>query len=156
MIEAAGEQPARERIGLARAPHRDHHLHALLPALDHLGNHLRRMLEVRIHEHHNIAHRGAQASGHRRFLAEIACEAQGLDRRIAATELDQRVEAGIAAAIVDKDEFPLHAGITIQNGGKAVMQGLQAGGLVIYGHHHRYEARQPSGKARHVIVAVFT
>ena len=103
-----------ERVGcpelhpaLADAPAADgvHDLVPLAPERDHLGHPLRRVLQIRIHDHHCIAAREVEPRRERQLVAEVPREKEELHTRVSRAQLAHHLAAAIRAAVVDEDEL---------------------------------------------------
>ena len=58
-------------LSLAVQPLAVGYIGALLPGLHHIGNDLRRVLQISVHDYHRVALRFVHAGGNRQLMAEI-------------------------------------------------------------------------------------
>jgi hypothetical protein len=118
--------------------HRAHHLGAGLPRGDEGGNHLRRVLEVRVHGHHRIGCGGMREPGGERALeAEVARQLDQLETRIVRHLRPDQLHGAIAAAIVHQDRPPDHLRIRIKQRTQPADELRQHGLLVEDRRHDR-------------------
>jgi hypothetical protein len=111
--EHAVDQPARQRapprVMTAQAPAaRD--VGAALDCGHELGNVLRRVLEVSVHRHDDVAACTGHARVHRGMLAEVALEADDTDARVVLVELVELREGAVAGTVVDEDQLEADRG----------------------------------------------
>jgi hypothetical protein len=103
-----------------------------------------RVLAVRIHEHHGVAHRGVEAGGQRRLLAEVAAEADQLDPGPAIGQGGDDPGAAVPAAVIDIDHLDRQAVGGIEPGGQGLELPVQRRDrirLVVQRHDDREAAR---------------
>ena len=81
-VEPARGGELEARLALALAALGDHDVGALAPALDQLGDQLRRVLEVAVDHHHRVPARVVEAGGERHLVAERAREVEHADARV--------------------------------------------------------------------------
>ena len=137
-VEAAGgdvfQKPGRFVFG---ADHGDH-LVAGVELVDDVGEVLRRMLEIRIHEDEAVARSVVESGGHRRFVPEIPGEVQHAHMgHIAGSQIIQDLRSPVAGAVVHEDELVIPAlrrkRLPIFSG--RLIEGLQSGLFIISGNH---------------------
>ena len=88
-----------------RAANRVDHLVALPPERDHLEHHLRRVLEVAVHDHDRVAGGEVEPRRDRQLVAEVAGQEEQLHPLVVGAELAHHLAAAVGAAIVDEDEL---------------------------------------------------
>ena len=71
-IEDARAELLQERLVAARRAHGVDHVGAVVPGAQHVGDQRGRVLQVGVHQQHDVAARAVEAGGERRFLAEVA------------------------------------------------------------------------------------
>jgi hypothetical protein len=79
----------------------------LLPALDHLADQLRRILEVGVEHRDGIAAGVLETGGQRRLVAEVARQVHDAQPRVALGESIEDLGRAIGRAIVDDDQLIL-------------------------------------------------
>ena len=88
----------------------DHHavddLGTTSPAIDEFGDHLGRMLEVAVHRDHCITRGEIEPRRERHLMPEVARQANDLESRLRAMELDGSCVRRIEAPVVDEDHLP--------------------------------------------------
>ncbi len=82
-----------------------HHLSARLPARGHLGDDLRRVLKVRVDDHHSLAPGIIKASGNRHLMPPVGSKMKHADARIPVRQLIKQHRGFIPAAIVYIDQL---------------------------------------------------
>ncbi len=66
---------------------------------------LRRVLEVAVHRHDDLAARAREPGVHRGVLAEVALEADGAHARVGLVQALEHGEAAVRRAVVDEDQL---------------------------------------------------
>ena len=117
--------------------HAIHHLATLPPLVEHLEDDFRRVLEIGVDHHHDIAGSMIEAGADGDLMAEIAGKMQHLDPGIALAQGEQNFQRAVRAAVIDEDELQpelrRHRG---QGGVGPRMEGLDHLLLEINRHHH--------------------
>jgi hypothetical protein len=114
--------------------HRLHHLGALLPGLHHFRQQRGRMLQVAVHQHDRVAARMLKARGQRRFLAEVARQAQAPDGRVRGALPFDGAPGVVGRAVVHQHQLP---GSTqgLQHADDLRQRGVQVRGLAVQRDH---------------------
>jgi len=94
------------RLSFARSPHAVHDVVTLSKSREHLGDDLRRVLQVGIHHHHRLAARVVEAGSDGELVSEIARQRNHPVARLGGAELLQSGEGTVARPVVDEDHFP--------------------------------------------------
>ena len=94
-----GDDALGQRLPLTRAALRVDDLEALAPARDHVGDQLRRVLEVAVDHDHGVAAAASMPGQRRRRLAEAAREAQHLHARVACAELEDQLLGAVRRGV---------------------------------------------------------
>ncbi len=110
-IERPGRKPVHRRLPAAVRLHRFDDVPATLaPALHHLGQQRRRMLQVGVHHDARIAGSHVEAGGDGAFLAEVARQPKGDQFRDLGLERRHRLPRPIRRSIVHHDDLEGVAG----------------------------------------------
>ena len=104
---------------------------------DHLGNDLRFILEVTVHQHHRVAARVIERRAHGRLMAEIARQGDEPDPLITAGGLGKQAARPVGAAVVDKDDFMRPAWQLVQHAHQARHQFRNDFLFVVHGDAYR-------------------
>ena len=104
------EPAAEETFATSRNTRAIHVVVALQPPVDHERYCVDGMLEVSVDYHDGVSGAVVHAGEHGGLLAEIAREVDDADARVVSAQLVEQVECTVAAAVVDKQEFPPEAG----------------------------------------------
>jgi hypothetical protein len=118
-------------VGAVSALPVDHEI-AVPPTLHEGLDHLRRMLQVRIHDHHGFALCMIEPGRDGDLLAEIAAEGDGADARLGASDLLDLVQGIVPAAVIDEDHLPDRSD-PAEDGEQALAQRCDVRALVVHG-----------------------
>ncbi len=106
-VEPARGGDLEARLPRARGAHGVHDVGAAPPRLEHLADQLRRVLEVAVDHHHDVAARVLEAGADRRLVAEVARQGDHLDPLVGGRERAHPLARGVARAVVDEDQLEL-------------------------------------------------
>ena len=108
------------------------------------------MLQVAIHQHHDVARRRAQTRRHRRLLAEVAREADRTQRGIDSAQGGDLGKSHVPAAVVDEDDLVAGEGQGLEDRRQPRVQFAERAALVIPRDHHRqpWQRRRREGGPR--------
>ena len=110
-----------------------HDLVALLPALEHAGDHLGRVLQVRVDDDDRIAPGHVHAGGDGDLVAEVARKVDELQARVRLAERAQDGQGAVPAPIVDKYDFIVH-GHAVQHAAQALCRLRDDLLFIVYGY----------------------
>ena len=82
-----------------------HHVVTLAIAIDHLVDHGKRILQIRIQEHHGIAGSVIQSGGRGDLVPEIPGEVQHSDARVGGSPFRQKRERLIRTPVIHQNQF---------------------------------------------------
>ena len=100
-------RPELERaLAFSFRPLRVNDLVSFVDLLQHLGEELGRVLQIRIHHGHDPAARGVDARGERHLVAEVARETESPETRVFAGEGRHLFEGRVGAAVVHVHDLP--------------------------------------------------
>ncbi|MGC4122747.1 MAG: hypothetical protein QM765_50880 [Myxococcales bacterium] len=120
LVEGVDGQPPRAGLGAALLGGEDD-LRALPPLGEQLRDELGRVLQVAVHQHDDVALGVGQPRRHRRLQAEVARQADDLERRVGLGPLGEQRPGLVAAAVVHGDDLELAAQLR-QRGEEPVAQ----------------------------------
>ena len=146
LVEGLGEIALQRALALAVGALAVDVEEALAPFRQEGRDHLRRVLQVGIHDHHGLAIGMVEPGGDRDLLAEIAAERDRADPAVLRIEGSQRRQRSVAAAVVDADDLP-GGDLGVENRLQPGDQRREIVGLVVDRHHDR-ELR-PRSEGRH-------
>ena len=106
------DDPLGQRLPRARAALGVDDLIPLAPAGDHVGDQLRRVLQVAVDHHYRVARGRLHARQRRGGLAEAAREAQHLHARVGRAQLEDALLGAVGRRVDGEDQLPVgaHAG----------------------------------------------
>ena len=78
---------------------------ARAPVVEHLGDQLRRILEVGVEHHDGIARGVVEAGGQRRLVAEVARQVDDAHARVGGRDAVERLRRAVGRAVVDEHEL---------------------------------------------------
>ena len=121
-VECLGCPTFEGGLTLAFGPHAVGDVGAPAPAFQHLGDDLGRVLQVGVDEGDGIAGGFGQTAVMATCLSEIARQGDDPHARIGPLESSQKVQCGIAAAVVDVDELEVECGDVFEGGDKTAVR----------------------------------
>jgi len=103
---------------------------SFFPSLNHLGDDLRWILQIRVDKDDGLPIRIVQPGRHRDLMAEVPGEAQDTHLRSAGLQLAHQLQRVILAAVIDHDQLPRLAQ-SLHNGADPVIEGLDIALLIV-------------------------
>ena len=103
----------------------------LFPQRKHPGDQRRRILHIRIDNHHTVARRVVESGQHGGLFAEIARKIDIGDAWVLHLELFDKLQRPIAASVIDKQKLPKIIRTRGRHGAKRLVQKRQRGLLVV-------------------------
>ncbi len=125
-IIQVGGQPFRQAVRIPVAANAINDVVAAAPFAQHFADHFGRILKVDVDRDHGIPRRMIEPRRKRCLLPEVARQRNAPHPGIGGIHGDDRGQRGIAAAVVDEQDFPCLRGRIVepgQNGGHAVYEG---------------------------------
>jgi hypothetical protein len=108
-VEPARGGDLEARLAGARLAHRVDDVGAASPGGQHLRDQLRRVLEVGVDHHDDVAAGVLQPGAERRLVAEVAGEHDDLDPLVGGGELAEQLAGRVLGAVVDEHQLELDA-----------------------------------------------
>ncbi len=110
LVEPRGGGELEGGLALALLAHRVDDVGALAPLGDHLGDQLRRVLQVGVDHRDDVADRVLEAGGERGLVAEVAREVHDAHARVGRGDAVEQLGRAVGAAVVDEDQLELEVG----------------------------------------------
>ncbi len=133
LVEPRGGGELEGGLALALLAHRVDDVGALAPLGDHLGDQLRRVLQVGVDHRDDVADRVLQAGGERGLVAEVARQVDDAHARVGRGHAVEQLGRAVGAAVVDEHQLELVVG---DRGARARDELLDQLLLVVDGRHH--------------------
>ena len=94
-----------QRLAIATYPFARDDIVSLMDLIEHRSEHLRGVLHVAIHHHHNVSGDAIQSRGDRSLLPKISTELDQLDPAVGLGTLADDPVGSIGAAVIDQNDF---------------------------------------------------